>query len=496
MANRGNAQTPQPGALVPTAPANPQAIAQLVSAIQAFYAQCVPPPATTSSIVELSQDCIPDTPPSQQGQAGPSSAMAGTSQQGANRPQTRLQTACAQQSKPYAKRAKSGAPKPKASAQRTRPSRATSSSTSREAIGVPSLFQDTSVQHSPSDGSSSDDELPPQQAASTSSNPPPRDSSSRGGKRKAKKKHTSKKSRRRDPSDSEEETGTSSSKSDSDVPMETYWGEGEETGAPLWVHERRANSHRKTFNGTLEWKDGALVEDVKVSTHSATDFILGNHLSKRKRDKILNGDYVDMFTLLPPAQIKGKGEKKRYYGKKRYRTPRAERTFENWLNGYQVFMGIVLGGYPKRGMHLASYLAHVRRARELAGDEAAISYGEEFRRNASLLSSTRWDQRDNNCWLEYVGPNIEKKTLDQAKPGKVDAKRRKQCWDFNRGACQRTACKYVHECDKCLGSHPAINCFKGKQQPFRGGRGHPHQGNRGAPSGSSGPAQGSTGIRY
>ncbi|XP_077778992.1 uncharacterized protein LOC144326320 [Podarcis muralis] len=221
-------------------------------------------------------------------------------------------------------------------------------------------------------------------------------------------------------------------------------------------------------NGTLEWKDGALVEDVKVSTHSSTDFILGNHLSKRKRDKILNGDYVDMFTLLPPAQMKGKGGKRRYYGKKRYRTPRAERTFENWLNGYQVFMGIVSGCYPKRGLHLASYLAHVRRARELAGDEAAISYDEDFRRNASLLSSTRWDQRDNNYWMEHVGPNIEKKPSDQAKPGKVDAKRRRQCWDFNRGACQRTSCRYLHECDKCLGSHPAINCFKGKQQPFRG----------------------------
>ncbi|CAI5799411.1 XP_028572535.1uncharacterized protein LOC114590431 [Podarcis lilfordi] len=133
---------------------------------------------------------------------------------------------------------------------------------------------------------------------------------------------------------------------------------------------------------------------------------------------------------------------------------------------------------------------------ETAGDEAAISYDEDFRRNASLLSSKRWDQRDNNYWMEHVGPNIEKKTHDQAKPGKVDAKRRKQCWDFNRGACQRTACKYLHECDKCLGSHPAINCFKGKQQPFRGGRGHLHQGNQGAPSGASGPAQGSTGNRY
>ncbi|CAI5798418.1 XP_028590673.1uncharacterized protein LOC114599482 [Podarcis lilfordi] len=500
MANRGNARTPQSGgALVPVAHGNPQALAQLFSAIQNFYAQCGPPVASTSTIVELSQDCIPDTPPSQQGLAGPSSSTSSATQPGVeppNRPQTRLQTARAQKSKSSAQKVKPGPQKSKASAQKTRPLRAAPPNASQETIGVPSVFQDAPAQRSPSKGSSSDEELPPQQAASTSNDPAPQDSSSRGRKRKAKRKHVSKKSRRRDTSDSEDETGTSSSEGDSDAPMETYWGEGEETGAPLWIHERRANSHRKTFNGTLEWKDGALVEDVKVSTHLATDFILGNHLSKRKRDKILNGDFIDMFTLLPPAQIKGKGEKKRYYGKKRYRSPRAERTFENWLNGYQVFMGIVLGCYPKRGLHLASYLAHVRRACELAGDEAAISYDEDFRRNASLLSSTRWDQRDNNYWMEHVGPNIEKKTHDQAKPGKVDTKRRKQCWDFNRGNCQRTSCKYLHECDKCLGSHPAINCYKSKQQPFRGGRGHLHQGNRGAPSGASGPAQGSAGNRY
>ncbi|CAI7935253.1 Hypothetical predicted protein, partial [Podarcis lilfordi] len=78
-------------------------------------------------------------------------------------------------------------------------------------------------------------------------------------------------------------------------------------------------------------------------------------------------------------------------------------------------MAVVSSCYPKRGAHLVSYLAHVRRAREQAGDEAALAYDEDFRRNASLLSSTRWDQKDNNCWFEHVGPNIEKKTAHQPK---------------------------------------------------------------------------------
>ncbi|XP_077787077.1 uncharacterized protein LOC144328297 [Podarcis muralis] len=403
-------------ALIPTGPCNPQALAQLFSALQSFYAQCRAPITPSPNIVEVSQDCIPDTPPSQQGQDGPSTSAANLVEQAPSRPRTRLQAAKTQKAKSGPQKGKAPAKKPRASAQRARPAVASTSAPRQEVIDVPSVFQDNPRQQSTSEESSSEEELTPQQVAAAS-DPAPRDDTPRGGKRKAKKKHRSKKSKKRDSSDSDEETGTSSSEGDSDAPMETYWGEGEDVGAPQWVHERRANSHRRTFNGTLEWKDGALVPDVKVSTNVATDFILGNHLSKRKRNKILNGNYVDMFSLLPPAQVKGKGEKIKYYGKRRYRVPRVERTFENWLNGYQVFMAVVSSCYPKRGAHLVSYLAHVRRAREQAGDEAALAYDEDFRRNASLLSSTRWDQKDNNCWFDHVGPNIEKKSAQQPKAG-------------------------------------------------------------------------------
>ncbi|CAI5799363.1 Hypothetical predicted protein [Podarcis lilfordi] len=301
-----------------------------------------------------------------------------------------------------------------------------------------------------------------------------------GGERKAKKKHILKKSKKSKPSDTEDESGKSSSDSDSDTPLEEYLGE-DISGVPLRVHKRRANSHRKTFNGSLEWKGGALVEDVKTSTNVSTDFILDNHLSKRKRTEILNGDYVDMFTLLPPMKVSGKGEKKHTYGKRRYRT---ERNFENWLDGFQVFMGVISACYPKHSMHLAAYLAHVRRAYALAGEVAALTYDEDFRRNASLLPTTRWDLRDQNYWMEHVGPCVEKKPQDPFKSGKVELKRRRQCWEYNRGTCVCPGCKYLHECEKCLGNHLATSCFKGKQ-PFRGGRGHFHQGNRGAP----GPSQ-------
>ncbi|CAI7935035.1 Hypothetical predicted protein, partial [Podarcis lilfordi] len=287
--------------------------------------------------------------------------------------------------------------------------------------------------------STSDEEALGLQAVQANSIPQQATPEVLSGKRKEKRKHTSKKSKKSRRSESDDDSGTSSSSdSDSDDSREEYWGHGEDcVGLPSWAHERRANSYRKSFNGTLEWKDGALVPDVKTSTHLSTDFIVGNHLSQKKRDKILNGDFIDMFRLLPPAKLTGKGEKRRSHGKRRYRAPRVERTFDHWLDGFQVFMGVVSAAYPKRAMHLVAYLAHVRRARDLAGDTAALNYDEDFRRNASLLSSTRWDLRDQNYWSEHVGPYVDKKPQDSSKAWKTAPRQRRLCWEFNKGVCVR-----------------------------------------------------------
>lgn len=479
---KGDKEATQTNSLVPVMPCNPQAFAEFFAAFETFYRQCRPGAIPLPAPPPASQGYIPGTLPSNQEQPSTSASGSGIAPPGpaAGSPRiTRSQSARSLWSN-------SGS-----SGGRAPPERS-SNTNSHQDIGVPSFFQEAAQQLTSVEGDSVSSYKEEQQGLHD--DPPAAaqtvaDAEQQGGKRKSKKKHTSKKGKKSRKLDSEDGSGTSSSDSDSDAPMEAYWGLGEDnSGLPLWVHERRANSHRKSFNGSLEWKGGALVEDVKTSTNVSTDFILGNLLSKKKRTKILNGHYIDIFTLLP---LTGKGEKKRIYGKRRYRTPQAERTFENWLDGYQVFMGVVSAAYPKRAMHLIAHMAHVRRAFTLAGEDAALSYDEDFRRNASLLPSTRWELRDENYWMDHVAPYVKKKSQDSPKVRKMEPKRRRQCWDFNRGVCSRPACKYAHECERCLGNHPGSACPKGKQ-PFRGGRGYSHQGPRGTfghPQGTSGNFQ-------
>uniref|UniRef100_A0ACB8GAC3 Uncharacterized protein n=1 Tax=Sphaerodactylus townsendi TaxID=933632 RepID=A0ACB8GAC3_9SAUR len=54
--------------------------------------------------------------------------------------------------------------------------------------------------------------------------------------------------------------------------------------------------------------------------------------------------------------------------------------------------------------HLATHHCNVLRACLIARDSAAISYDEEFRRNASSCSETRWDKLNQEAWTMFVQP--------------------------------------------------------------------------------------------
>ncbi|XP_077782854.1 uncharacterized protein LOC144327388 [Podarcis muralis] len=325
---------------------------------------------------------------------------------------------------------------------------------SQSAPGTPQL--------SPASESSLEDSLPV----------PPRKSS--GGKRRRKRssrKHA--KRRRGESSSSSSGMSSSSSEDESGASRELYWGFGESaSGLPRWAWDRRANTHRARYGAVQECKDGVLVPDVKVSTNSARDIIPGSHLSTKVRSRILNGRYVDIFILAPPSEDQEKGNS----SKKRPGAPNMDRTFEQWLDCFQVFAGVVVAAYPRRSLHLLVYLSIVRSAFTKAGEKAAIKYDENFRRRAAKIPSARWDRKDLDVWTTYVAPLIDRKGPEQQKSKNpaFRSSRRLPCWEYNKGSCQRPGCRYAHICEKCNGSHPASSCF-GYRRPFRGGKGGSQQ---------------------
>ncbi|XP_067321455.1 uncharacterized protein [Anolis sagrei] len=175
----------------------------------------------------------------------------------------------------------------------------------------------------------------------------------------------------------------------------------------------------------------------------------GTHLSRRLRNKILRGYYVDIFSLLEPEGEEGWEPPTKRRHRKRDTVRPVERSFVNWIAGYSVYMGVVAAAFPERGWHLINHQIHVLRARKLAGEIAAIAYDTAFRKRASQSARTRWDLINHDIWLTEVMPSIRGKhetgRYDRSW-GKKDA-RRAVCWEFNMGKCQRAHCRFDHVCE-------------------------------------------------
>ncbi|CAI5799405.1 Hypothetical predicted protein [Podarcis lilfordi] len=132
---------------------------------------------------------------------------------------------------------------------------------------------------------------------------------------------------KRDTSDSSELSGTcDSSCGESKERCKGYWVITHKApGLPSWIWERRTRRHCCAF-GAKEpsGEDGLDAKGrVRASNVKTTDQPPGIRLKKNIRNRILNGEFVDMFSLLSPA-------------------------FDNWLTAFTSYMGLVAAAYPDR----------------------------------------------------------------------------------------------------------------------------------------------------
>lgn len=270
--------------------------------------------------------------------------------------------------------------------------------------------------------------------------------------------------------ESSSDSSGESSSSDDERGEGDYWQEAATVpGLPRWASRRRRATgelHRAFWgqeNQDLGSKGPSFTDDEDPP---------GIHLTKKLRRAILNGFYVDIFKLVKPEGEEG-NTGVRHRERKRNKTQGAEHTFDNWLEGFAEFVGVVVAAYPERGWHLNNHYRNVLKARKLAGDVAAMAYDEAFRKRASQSASTRWDLINYKHWLVEVGPNTKGRHENSRMPrgGRREVGRR-VCWEYNAGKCARPRCKFDHDCDSCMGPHPRVACPRQRnmQQPFRASR--------------------------
>ncbi|KAL8221100.1 UNVERIFIED_CONTAM: hypothetical protein K2H54_059163 [Gekko kuhli] len=211
-----------------------------------------------------------------------------------------------------------------------------------------------------------------------------------------------------DESDTEDSSGEVGPAGDRKQPPSEYWATV--AHEPVWAIHRRALAYRAGGNPGVVWDEVDVGDPSSIlSTYSNGEEPPGLHLSEELRDSILDGYYVNVFTLLQKRGTEArmlKSDKK----EKKERSEEAERTFLNWVSGYLVYAGVVATAYPERGWHLLNHMSNVVEARVLAGEGAAIDYDETCRKLASRNERALWDLLQDKVCLRKVGLCIKGKS--------------------------------------------------------------------------------------
>ena len=208
---------------------------------------------------------------------------------------------------------------------------------------------------------------------------------------------------------------------------------------------------------------------------------LGLGVSQHIREKIWNGEFVDLALLLRPAiSINnasdcvfsiGSRDSPAWQIRPHNQTPRIT-SVEQWTSAFLIFASIYLMRHPTRARQLLKYADIVRSAAFRRVGYGWRDYDIQFRLRQARMPSRSWASIDAELWLTLLGAPVQQPIFrpynNQRSIGHTNIRtsrtaQRDQnagvCFDFNRGHCFRPACRFPHKCATCLSvGHSAASC--------------------------------------
>ena len=205
--------------------------------------------------------------------------------------------------------------------------------------------------------------------------------------------------------------------------------------------------------------------------------VAGSTLDDRIRVKIVTGQYVDLASLLPKSdqqtgfvQISESGHHLQFNPGR----PRAPTSFMEWLKLFCIYASTYTEAHPEYAPAMFSYIMRILSLyRNNQGSYLWRQYDEMFRRMRVINTTLPWQIINNSILREaetviressranfrpQYQPNA---TATQSTPSTSASNGKpKVCFDYNDATkvCKRKNCKFLHQCSKCMGNHPASNC--------------------------------------
>lgn len=184
---------------------------------------------------------------------------------------------------------------------------------------------------------------------------------------------------------------------------------------------------------------------------------LGVHISQQVRDKIINGEYVELENLLLISHSEqtravvmdnnGNLNLKPKSGKK-------ISDINTWFDAILIYTSIYTAAHPSSTPGLLKYIYNVKLGAGRCADMGWLTYDQQFRLKRARNPSMNWGCVDMELWLLYISQGVtptQEPQISQMNAGK--------CFLYNnKGRCGRSACRYLHRCLKCGGAHAALFC--------------------------------------
>lgn len=132
---------------------------------------------------------------------------------------------------------------------------------------------------------------------------------------------------------------------------------------------------------------------------------LGDHLPQATREKILQGEYVDLFSILYHKVEKNDKDLLDDKEKEILRKRKIEQMWTNWLSGYLVYAWVIVQEHPDRGPALFQYMDIIYKVYLNFASDCWLQYDEDFRIRANSKPALPWDQVHSGLWLQTMTVN-------------------------------------------------------------------------------------------
>ena len=198
----------------------------------------------------------------------------------------------------------------------------------------------------------------------------------------------------------------------------------------------------------------------------------GATLDAKTRQKIIQGEYIDLGVLAPRSDSASSLNVRHTQGYNSQVSltpsrPRQAADIFEWIRWFSIYAAVYTEKWPASSPQMWTYLPKIIRLyKKTPNSFVWRTYDELFRRMKEKSPKLPWHVINPHLMEEaeeilLIQQSTKKREQGKGKDGQkfIKLPSNGTCHRYNRGReCQVSKCKFSHTCSHCRADHPAVRC--------------------------------------